>query len=144
MCADRRLQSLRKNQTETQSIEESFLDIREEMVNNRVDTSTALERIDDGILTPLHQINEFDYPEADQNIALFRLVHEQGENSSQEIQVSINTLNAMLNRMEGILTEMRRRETFNEIVKLYQSLLEKEQELHNRTKKAHIDSLFNE
>ncbi|MCA9073783.1 MAG: hypothetical protein KDA93_02030 [Planctomycetaceae bacterium] len=144
VCADRRLQSLRKNQTESQAIEESFRDIRAEMVNNRVDTSTALERIDDGILTPLHQINEIDYPEADQNIALFRLAHEQGQSSSREIQSAIDSLNTMLNRMEGILIEMRRRETYNEIVKLYQSLLEKEQELHNRTKKAHIDSLFGE
>ncbi len=144
VCADRRLQSLRKNHTETRSIEESFSDIREEMVNNRVDNSTALERIDDGILTPLHQINEFDYPEADQNIALFRLVHEQGDRSTKEIQAAIDAIETMLDRMDGVLTEMRRRETFNEIVKLYQSLLEKEQELHNRTKKAHIDSLFNE
>lgn len=144
VCADRRLQSLRKNQTESQAIEESFQDIRAEMVNNRVDTSTALERIDDGILTPLHQINEIDYPEADENIALFRLAQEQGQSSTREIRAAIDSLDTMLARMEGILIEMRRRETFNEIVKLYQSLLEKEQELHNRTKKAHIDSLFGE
>ncbi|MEZ6144833.1 MAG: hypothetical protein R3B91_05220 [Planctomycetaceae bacterium] len=144
VCADRRLQSMRKNHTETRSIEESFAEIREEMVNNRVDTSTALERIDDGILTPLHQINEFDYPEVDQNIALFRLVHEGGEDSAAEIQTAIRNIDTMLDRMQGILTEMQRRETFNEIVKLYQALLEKEQELHNRTKKSHIDSLFGE
>src|SRR5690606_16084143 len=48
-AADRRLSAIRKNHTETRSIEELFGEIRAEMVNNRVDTSSALERIDEGI-----------------------------------------------------------------------------------------------
>ncbi len=142
VAADRRLNSLRKNHTETRAIEELFADIREELVNNRVDTSTMLERIDDGILTPLHEINEFDYPEIDEAIALFKLVHSQGEDSSKEIQVAIDDIDVMLERMAGVLNEMRRRETFNELVKRLQAIREKQEEIRNLTKDAKVRSLI--
>ncbi len=142
VAADRRLNSLRKNHTETRAVEELFADIREELVNNRVDTSTMLERIDDGILTPLHEINDFDYPEIDEAIALFKLVHSQEEDSSNEIQTAIDDTDAMLKRMEGVLNEMRRRETFNELVKRLQSIREKQEEIRNLTKGAKVRSLI--
>ncbi|MBX3436874.1 MAG: hypothetical protein KF861_05225 [Planctomycetaceae bacterium] len=141
-AADRRLNSLRKNHTETRAIEELFADIREELVNNRVDTSTMLARIDGGILTPLHQINEIDYPQADQSIALFRLVHSQKGEPSGEIHTAIRDLDVMLERMAGVLNEMRRRETFNELVKRLQSIRDKQEEIRNLTRDAKFRSLF--
>ena len=107
-AADRRLNAIRKNHTETRSIEEVFGDIRAEMVNNRVDTATMLERIDDGIVTPLHQINEMDYPEVDRNLALFKLVNEEGNDATGEIDRTLAALDVMLDRMNAVLRDMRR------------------------------------
>ncbi|MGE4001368.1 MAG: hypothetical protein AB7I48_14220, partial [Planctomycetaceae bacterium] len=141
-AADRRLNSLRKNHTETRAVEELFAEIREELVNNRVDTSTMLERIDDGILTPLHQINEIDYPQTDQQIALFKLVHSQNEDAANEIQTAVNDIDAMLDRMAGVLDKMKERETFNELVKRLQLIRELQEEIRNKTKEAKVRSLI--
>ena len=53
----RSLHGIRKNSTETTSVEESFRDIREELINNAVHTPQMLERIDEKIVRPLHAIN---------------------------------------------------------------------------------------
>lgn len=141
-AADRRLNSLRKNHTETRSIEELFVDIRAELVNNRVDTSTTLERIDDGIVTPLHQINEIDYPEVDRNLALFKLVNEEGNDATGELDTTLAAIDDMLDRMNAVLREMRRRETFNELVKLLQSMRDTQAQIRDETKKARNRSLI--
>ena len=141
-AADRRLNSLRKNHTETRSIEELFLDIRAELVNNRVDTSSMLERIDDGIVTPLHQINEIDYPEVDRNLALFKLVNEDGRDPTGELETTLANLDGMLDRMEAVLREMRRRETFNELVKRFQAIIDTQAKIRDETKKARNRALI--
>lgn len=141
-AADRRLNAIRKNHTETRSIEELFGDIRAEMVNNRVDTSTMLERIDDGIVTPLHQINEIDYSEVDRNLALFKLVNEEGQDATNEIDATLAAIDEMLDRMVAVLREMRRRETFNELVKRLQSILETQEQIREQTNKARMRSLI--
>ncbi len=56
--ARRSLHQARTNQTECRAIEVAFGEIRAEMVNNRVDTPPLLERIDKGVVEPLHAINE--------------------------------------------------------------------------------------
>ena len=141
-AADRRLNAIRKNHTETRSIEELFGDIRAELVNNRVDTTTMLERIDDGIVAPLHQINEIDYPEVDRNLALFKLVNEEGDDATTQIDLTLTAIDVMLERMNDVLREMRRRETFNELVKRLQSILEKQETIREQTKKARARSLI--
>jgi hypothetical protein len=141
-CADRRLGSLRKNHTECRSIEELFGDIRDELVNNRVDTASLLERIEGGILAPLHDINEVDYPQVDEAVALFRLIQERNGNATGAIEASVAAVDGLIERMERVLAEMRRRETFNELVKRLQSILEKQQEIREQTNKARVKSLI--
>jgi hypothetical protein len=142
VAADRRLNSLRKNHTETRAIAELFAEIREEPVNNRIDTPAKLARIDDGILTPLHQINEFDYPQVDEAIALYKLVHARNEDPAGQIQLAVSHLDGMLERMAGVLNEMQKRETFNEVVKMLQEIYDAEAELLERTREAKIRSLI--
>jgi hypothetical protein len=141
-AADRRLNAIRKNHTETRSIEQMFGEIRAEMVNNRVDTSTALQRIDEGIVAPLHEVNEIDYPEIDRNLALFKLVNEEGQDPTGQIDRSLAAIDEMLQRMNDILREMRRRETYNELVKRLQSILETQQQIRDETNRARMRSLI--
>lgn len=72
--AERNLHLIHKNHAECKSIEAAFRDIREEMVNNRVDSQTLLDRIDGGIVAPLKTINDTTYTEVDQRIGLYRYV----------------------------------------------------------------------
>lgn len=63
---ERAINGIRKNANETQSIEQEFGDIRDELENNAVpDVKPMLDRIDNGIVKPLHSINTLDYNNVD-------------------------------------------------------------------------------
>jgi hypothetical protein len=72
-AAERALHGVRKNHNETEAIEQSFGDIREEMVNNAVETPQSLDRLDEKLIKPLRTINTIDYNDVDQALGLFRL-----------------------------------------------------------------------
>lgn len=140
--AERSLHLVRKSHTECRSVEVGFGEIREEMVNNRVDTATALQRIDFGILQPLHGINETDYPDVDQQIGLFRLANENGADPTSAIDGSLVAIDRMLARMDQILVQMREREGYNEMIKMIQDILERSESLRDETQKEQERRFF--
>ena len=142
VSADRSLYGTRKNATETASIVESFHDIREELVNNGVATAQILGRIDDKILKPLTMIHEQDFPDVDQRLGLFRLAIEQNSNPLTEIQTSIDLLDSMLVRMQGVLNEMQDLLEFHEAIEMLKNLIEREKELTEETKKYRKNKLL--
>lgn len=142
VSADRSLYGTRKNATETASIVESFHDIREELVNNGVATAQILGRIDDKILKPLTMIHEQDFPDVDQRLGLFRLAIEQNSNPLTEIQTSIDLLDSMLIRMQGVLNEMQDLLEFHEAIEMLKNLIEREKELTEETKKYRKNKLL--
>ena len=77
---ERAINAVRKNQNETLSIEEEFRDIRDELENNSVpDVKPMLERLDDGIIRPLHSVNTVDYNGVDEALVLLRQALEEGD-----------------------------------------------------------------
>lgn len=142
VSADRSLYGTRKNATETASIVESFYDIREELVNNGVATAQIMGRIDDKILKPLTMIQDQDFPEVDQHLGLFRLAIEKNNDPLPEMQTSIELLNAMLTRMQGVLDEMQDLLEFHEAIEMLKNLIEREKELTEETKKYRKNKLL--
>lgn len=140
--AERALHAVRKTHTESRSVEVGFADIREEMVNNRVDTSVRLQRIDAGILQPLHAINETHYPEVDRQIGLFRLANENNADPTSAINGSLVAVDALLQRMDLVLAQMTEREGFNEMVKMIQGIIDRTRKLKEDTQSEQERRLF--
>jgi hypothetical protein len=141
-CAERNLHLIRKNHTETRAVQAGFGEIRAEMVNNRVDTATALARIDYGIVGPLRQINDGDYPLIDQHIGLFRLANEHGTDPSAAIENAAAAIEVMLARMDKVLAEMQKRRDFNQLIQALQDILDRQGELHQETEQEQERKLF--
>ncbi|MCA8990463.1 MAG: hypothetical protein KDA88_00705 [Planctomycetaceae bacterium] len=142
--ADRAIHLIGKKHTESRSIEIGFRSLREELVNNRVDTKETLERIDDGVLQPLQVLNDEEFQSADESYGNFRLVNErQGETSGALEQAAVTT-DAVLRRMDQILVEMRDRGTFNEFIQQLQKLIEEEKKLKEEIQKKQNESFFND
>jgi hypothetical protein len=141
-CARRSLHQVRTNSTESRAIEVAFGEIRAEMVNNRVDTPSLLERIDLGVVAPLRSINESDYPDIDGQLGLFALAMERGTDPSLAIDSSREAVDRMLARMEQVLSEMRRRGNINEIIQQLQTIIERQQKLKDETEQRKLDELF--
>jgi hypothetical protein len=141
-CAERLLLLERKNHTECRSIELAFRDIREEMINNRVDSATVLERIERNILEPLQSLNDADYPGLDGHLGVFRLQEERRQDPREEMDVSLQSIDAMLARMKQILDVMQRRETFAELIKNLQDLRDRQSKLLEETRKQQQREAF--
>lgn len=130
----RSLHAIRKNSTETISVEESFQDIREELINNAVHTPQMLERIDEKIVKPLHSINTGDYPSVDESLGALKLLLDDNRDPLPGLDESIAQIGAMLDQMDTILKEMQRLETFQEAIELLKSIIDQQQQLEERTK----------
>ena len=130
----RSLHAVRKNSTETTSVEEAFQDIREELINNAVHTPQMLERIDEKIVKPLHALNVGGYPEVDQSLGTLKVKLDDGRDPLPGLDESIAQLGTMLDQMDAILKEMQRLETFQEAIELLKSIIDQQQQLEDRTK----------
>ncbi|NQV28764.1 MAG: hypothetical protein HQ518_30795 [Rhodopirellula sp.] len=141
-CAERSLHAVRKNANETASVELSFRDIREELVNNGLHTPQTLERIDDRIVKPLGLINTTDFPVVDEALGVFRLTNERGNDATEAIDNSVEMLRGMISRMERILAEMEKLKEFQKAVEELKLILEQQRELLERTKKERKKKLL--
>ena len=130
----RSLHAIRKNSTETISIEESFQDIREELINNAVHTPQMLQRIDEKIVKPLHSINTGDYPSVDESLGALKLLLDDSRDPLPGLDESIAQIGVLLDQMDTILKEMQRLETFQEAIELLKSIIDQQQQLEDRTK----------
>lgn len=146
-CADRSLHLVRKNHAETREVEARFRDIREELVNNRVDTEAALTRLDQGVISPLSDLNRTGYPAVDEALGLFALRLERSQDPTAAIDASVAGLDRMIAQMDRILEQMRQRKGFNEVIQELQGILDRQRNLLDATERERqrsvIEDLFN-
>ena len=137
---ERSINGIRKNANETQSIEQEFGDIRDELENNAVpDVKPMLERIDEGIITPLHSINTLDYNQIDDSLVLLRkvleeTVLEQRADPFARFDESVGQLNLTIERLEAVLAQMLKLETVNEALQMLRDIIKAQEELQEKTR----------
>jgi hypothetical protein len=132
--AERNLQGLRKNSTETAAIEAAFRDIREELVNNAAETPQMLERFDLKIIGPLDSINQTDFPNVDGSLGLFRLANEQQTDPTEPLTAAIEETEILIQRLEQVLHEMQELEQFHKLLENLKQMITDQQDLIDRTK----------
>ncbi len=137
-CADRSLHLLRKNHSESREIEQRFRDVREEMVNNRVDTKAALDRLDDGIIRPMATLNEQHFPGVDEQLGLFSLTVERGKDPLAVLDDSIAEFDQLIALIDQIIAQMQERKGFNEVIQELQNLLKRQKKVLEETKKDQL------
>jgi hypothetical protein len=134
-CADRSLHAIRKNAVETAGVETSFVDIREELVNNAADTPLMLERLDNRIIASLRKINENSFPSTDSALGLFKLAVDKNSDPTGPMDDAADVLDSMIETMEQILSEMRELAKFHEVVEQLKSNIKAQQDLLEETKR---------
>ena len=140
--AERSLHAVGKTSSESRAVEVSFSEIRDEMVNNRVDSTLKLQRIDDRILRPLNAINETSYPDLHRQIGLFRLANTNNSDPTTAITNSIVSAESLLARMDTVLANMREREGFDEMIKALQDVYDRLKENRDATEQKQQQQLF--
>jgi hypothetical protein len=139
------LMQSQKSAQEVLGIAASFREIREELINNRVDTADRKGRLEEQIANPLQLIGEKHFPELDRRLeklaeVIARL--EQQKSLEKEdattvaaAQAAIDQANQILNAMDDVLKKMMDLEDFNELLDIVRTLIEDQEKLMNEAKK---------
>lgn len=132
-----------KNANETASVEQSFRDIREELQNNAVpDVRRLLDRLDNGIITPLHSVNTIDYNNTEGALKLLKqaLDRQATEGAAgQPVTLSrfdeaSDQLGITIEHMQAVLAQMMKLESFNEVVQMLREIIKQQEELETKVK----------
>ncbi|MCA9262388.1 MAG: hypothetical protein KDA60_01010 [Planctomycetales bacterium] len=112
----------------------SFEDIREELINNRIDTEERKNRIVNDIALPLRNIGENMLPVMSGHLARLEANLEDPAQLSSLTQVSVEHTDRVIAAMQAVLEKMLELESYNELIDLVRSLIEQQDALLEKTK----------
>lgn len=125
-----------KSAQEILGVAASFDDIREELINNRVDSEDRKVRLQEQIATPLRQIGEVRFPDLDRQLKELEQKLGDPAASDQAVEGAVQRADDILLELDKVLQKMLELETFNELMNIVRELLEDQTDLMDRTKKA--------
>ncbi|MFN8854046.1 MAG: hypothetical protein ACK50P_00650 [Planctomycetaceae bacterium] len=131
---DRGTSGIRKNHNETQSIEEEFRDVRDELANNAIpDVRPILERIDTGIVGPLHEVNTVDFDNCDDLLVKLREALEEQQDPLPPFEAAADELGAVIAKLEKVLAQMLKNEDYNKVLDMLRTVIRGQEELKKQT-----------
>lgn len=134
-ATDRASHATRKSANELLTIEQSFRDIRDELDNNRLpDNAPRLERIDTGILRPLHSINTTDYNQLTDYLELLRQALDNHDDVLPRLDQTLQQVDVTIQHLEAVLSAMLKLETFNEALELLRGIIKDSEDIQQKTK----------
>ncbi len=130
-------QNGRKAQSEVSGIARAFLDIRAELVNNRMDTAELQERLEAGIAVPLGRIADQMFPELDRRLQDLEAALANSQAKAQARDSALAQLDAILAAMRAVLSRMLELEDFNEVVQLLRDIIASQDKVRELTRQRH-------
>jgi len=123
-----------KNGQETLGVAEAIGEIREELVNNRIDTEELKARLESGIADPLRRIAREMFPELDRRLDRLQADLADTARGPQARTQAIQQTDAILLAMREVLGRMIELEDFNEAVELLRSIIQAQERVNVQTK----------
>ena len=141
--AERALQNSQRSADETLGVATSFETIREELINNRVDTEELKTRLKDGIADPLKRVSGEMFPELERRLRLLqaRLADPAAGEAAQT--AALQQADAILVEMNLILGKMVELETFNEVLDILRGIIDSQEKIIIQTKQKQKEKLRN-
>jgi hypothetical protein len=121
--------------SETASLAGAFDDIREEMVNNRIETPAIEYRLKDEIADPLRRIAETSFPELDRRLKKLQTALADPQLSKTRHAEAVAQIDAILVEMRLVMNKMLELESFNEIVQHLREIIKEQDDLNKLTQK---------
>lgn len=148
----RALQQSQKSVAEVLGVAAGFLGIREELINNRVDTEDRKNRLKEQIADPLNSTCTVQFPLLDERLAALDKALGPGESSTLDVRPSaasdgtqsapdtagaadaaVDQANVVLSELEAVLAKMQNLETYNELLDIVRDLLKDQQRIIEKT-----------
>ena len=138
----RALLQSQKSAQEILGVATTFDDIREELVNNRVDTADRKSRLQEQIAQPLFRIAKESFPQLDQRLNDLQPLIGQANREPQAALEALTEAVDILQQMDEVLQKMLELETYNELIDLVRSLIQEQTEIQEKTRKERKKQLL--
>lgn len=135
----RAMQQSQKSVQEVLGVAAGFLDIREELINNRVDTEDRKNRLKEQIADPLNKTCAEEFPILDQRLAAAETYLREGgagalkDKAGPLADEAVDQAYTVLTQLEEVLARMQDLETYNELLEIVRDLLKDQEKLIERT-----------
>lgn len=139
--AERVLQNTQRSSHETLQVALAFDEIREEMINNRVDTEELKTRLKDGVADPLKRIVAEMFPKLDADLKKLagQLADPQAAPATKA--AALAQIDAILVEMRQVLDKMLELETFNEVLDMLRQIISSQEKINADTKQKQKQKL---
>jgi hypothetical protein len=138
----RALLQSQKSAQEILGVATTFDDIREELVNNRIDTADRKSRLQEQISQPLFRIAKESFPQLDQRLKDLQPLIGQTNREPQAALDALTQAVDILQQMDEVLQKMLELETYNELIDLVRSLIQEQAEIQEKTRKERKKQLL--
>jgi hypothetical protein len=128
-----------KSAQEVLGVAASFDDIREELINNRIDSEDRKVRLKEQIADPLRAIGERQFPPLDTGLKELEQQLGDAVAGDQAVDRAVQQADNILLELDRVLQKILELETFNELMNIVRSLMEDQDQLMDQTKKARAD-----
>ncbi|MFO0904118.1 MAG: hypothetical protein U0939_14035 [Pirellulales bacterium] len=130
----RATQQSQKSSQEVLGVALSFAEIREELINNRVDTEDRKDRLQEQIATPLQQIVAQGFPELERRLALLEQTLDNPAQSPSNSAAAVEQAELVLTQLNDVLQKMLDLETYNELLDIVRDLIKDQGDLLEKTR----------
>lgn len=140
---ERVIQNDRKNLHEVLGVAEGVENICQQMVNNRIDTPTWLERLRDGVMNPLRKIANDDFQKLELTLVKLRRAidgNQLAESRTLHTQ-ALREMDAVILAMEAVLAKMTEMQDFTEMIEILREVIREQEEVNDETKRLHREGL---
>ncbi|UUO08973.1 hypothetical protein M4951_11785 [Blastopirellula sp. J2-11] len=139
-------QASRKAEEELRGVAAGFEEIRQEIINNRVDTEKRKERLENDVISPINQIADVRQPDLREAIKRLEASLSDPTQSVESVGAAIAETDEIILAMQQVLDKMLDLETFNELVDQIREIIQLQEELQKDTEteqKRLFRDLFN-
>jgi hypothetical protein len=112
----------------------AFAEIREELINNRVDTEDRKQRLKEQISDPLRLIVEKSFTDLERKLADLEKGMGNPDEESKLAESAVRKTEEVLLELNDVLQRMLDLETYNELLDIVRDLIKDQQELIDKTK----------
>ncbi len=130
-----------KDTHETLGVADAIADIREELINNRIDTEELKARLEQGIANPLRRIAEELFPEFDRRLDRLDAAMADPAAAPEALARVVQQSDAILLAMRQVLARMIELEDFNEVVELLRSIIQAQDRVDAETENRRKERL---
>lgn len=131
-----------KSAGETLGTAYAFRQIRDQIVNNRIDSEDRKERLEKEIAVPLERVGNELFPAFEQSLAVLDKSLDGADRGVPQADLAIAELDRTIVELDAVLQKLIKFETYNELLDIVRSILDDQKNVLERTQKERENEAF--